>query len=104
MNNELYFVEHCYEKGMTTSDIHNMLSNVVEGKQEIWADSAEPRLIDELYRLGWNIRPVVKGKDSINFGIQVMQNYKINIHKSLKTRIGTKCLNSFLTQIQSLLF
>jgi len=82
MNNELYFVEHCYEKGMTTSDIHNMLSGVVEGRQEIWADSAEPRLIDELYKLGWNIRPVVKGKDSINFGIQVMQNYKINIPKS----------------------
>jgi phage terminase large subunit len=47
MNNELYFVEHCYEKGMTTSDIDNMLSKVVEGRQEIWADSAEPRLIDE---------------------------------------------------------
>jgi phage terminase large subunit len=82
MNNELYFLEHCYEKGMTTSDIHNMLSGVVDGRQEIWADSAEPRLIDELYKLGWNIRPVVKGKDSINFGIQVMQNYKINIPKA----------------------
>lgn len=82
MNNELYFLEHCYEKGMTTSDIHNMLSKVVEGRQEIWADSAEPRLIDELYKLGWNIKPVIKGKDSINFGIQVMQNYKINIPKS----------------------
>jgi phage terminase large subunit len=82
MNNELYLLEHCYEKGMTTSDIDNMLSKVVEGRQEIWADSAEPRLIDELYKLGYNIRPVVKGKDSINFGIQVMQNYKINIPKS----------------------
>ena len=81
-NNELYIVEHCYEKGMTTNDIHNMLSGVVNGKEEIFADSAEPRLIDELYRLGWNIRPVIKGKDSINFGIQVMNNYKINIPKT----------------------
>jgi phage terminase large subunit len=81
-NNELYIVEHCYEKGMTTNDIHNMLSGVVNGREEIWADSAEPRLIDELYRLGWNIRPVIKGKDSINFGIQVMNNYKINIPKT----------------------
>jgi phage terminase large subunit len=82
MNNEIYLVEHCYEKGMTTSDIHNMLGKVVNGREEIFADSAEPRLIDELYKLGWNIRPVIKGKDSINFGIQVMNNYKINIPKS----------------------
>jgi phage terminase large subunit len=54
----------------------------VQGRQEIWADSSEPRLNDELYKLGYNIRPVVKGKDSINFGIQVMQNYKINIPKA----------------------
>jgi phage terminase large subunit len=81
-NNELYILEHCYEKGMTTSDIDNMLKGVVDGRQEIWADSAEPRLIDELYKLGYNIRPVIKGKDSINFGIQVMQNYKINIPKT----------------------
>jgi phage terminase large subunit len=82
MNNELYLLEHCYEKGMTTSDIDSMLSRVVKGREEIWADSAEPRLIDELYKLGYNIKPVVKGKDSINFGIQVMQNYKINIPKA----------------------
>ena len=82
MDNELYIMEHCYEKGMVTSDIDNMLRSVVKDREEIWADSAEPRLIDELYRLGWNIRPVIKGKDSINFGIQVLQNYKINIPKS----------------------
>ena len=82
MDNELYIMEHCYEKGMVTSDIDNMLKSVVKDREEIWADSAEPRLIDELYRLGWNIRPVIKGKDSINFGIQVLQNYTLNIPKS----------------------
>ena len=82
MDNELYIMEHCYEKGLVTSDIDAMLRSVVKDREGIWADSAEPRLIDELYRLGWNIRPVIKGKDSINFGIQVMQNYKINIPKS----------------------
>ena len=82
MDNELYIMEHCYEKGMVTSDIDVMLRSVVKDREEIWADSAEPRLIDELYRLGWNIRPVIKGKDSINFGIQVMQNYTLNIPKT----------------------
>ena len=82
MNNELYIVEHCYEKGMVTSDIERKLKELCEGREEIWADSAEPRLIEELKRTGLNVRPVKKGKDSINFGIQVMQNYKLKIPKS----------------------
>jgi phage terminase large subunit len=87
-NGELYIVEHCYEKGMVTKDIVAMLKGVVNGREEIWADSAEPRLIEELYREGFNIKPVIKGKDSINFGIQVMQNYKINIPKTCQNLIN----------------
>jgi phage terminase large subunit len=87
-NNELYIVEHCYERGMVTNDIVTMLRGVVNGREEIWADSAEPRLIEELYREGFNIKPVIKGKDSINFGIQVMQNYKINIPKTCQNLIN----------------
>jgi phage terminase large subunit len=87
-NNELYIVEHCYERGMVTNDIVTMLKAVVNGREEIWADSAEPRLIEELYREGFNIKPVIKGKDSINFGIQVMQNYKINIPKTCQNLIN----------------
>ena len=79
---EIFLLEHFYEKGLTTSDLDKKLKEIVQGREEIWADSAEPRLNDELYKLGYNIRPVVKGKDSINFGIQVMQNYKINIPKA----------------------
>ena len=81
-NGEIFLIEHFYEKGLTTSDLDAKLKPIVQGRQEIWADSSEPRLNDELYKLGYNIRPVVKGKDSINFGIQVMQNYKINIPKA----------------------
>ena len=81
-NGEIFLLEHFYEKGLTTSDLDAKLKPIVTGREEIWADSAEPRLNDELYKLGYNIRPVTKGKDSINFGIQVMQNYKINIPKA----------------------
>jgi phage terminase large subunit len=28
------------------------------------------------------VKPVIKGKDSINFGIQVLQNYKLKIPKA----------------------
>jgi phage terminase large subunit len=81
LDNEIYIVEHCYEKGMVTTDIANKLKELVEGREEIWADSAEPRLIEELKRMGYNVKPVVKGKDSINFGIQVLQNYKLKVPK-----------------------
>jgi phage terminase large subunit len=38
--------------------------------------------------MGFNIRPVVKGKDSINFGIQVLQNYSINIPKACQNLVN----------------
>jgi phage terminase large subunit len=86
---EIYLVENCYERGLVTNDIAAKLRTIVgDNRWEIWADSAEPRLIEELYRLGFNIRPVVKGKDSINFGIQVLQNYSINIPKTCQNLVN----------------
>jgi phage terminase large subunit len=38
--------------------------------------------------MGFNIRPVIKGKDSINFGIQVLQNYSINIPKACQNLVN----------------
>ena len=86
--NELYILEHCYEKGMVTNEIVDMLKKAVSGNEEIWADSSEPRLIEEIRRAGFNIKPVTKGKDSINFGIGVLQNYKIKIPKSCQNLIN----------------
>ncbi len=86
---EIYLVENCYERGLVTNDIASKLRTIIgDNRWEIWADSAEPRLIEELYRMGFNIRPVVKGKDSINFGIQVLQNYSINIPKACQNLVN----------------
>jgi phage terminase large subunit len=86
---EIYLVENCYERGLVTNDIAGKLKSIIgDNRWEIWADSAEPRLIEELYRLGFNIRPVVKGKDSINFGIQVLQNYSINIPRTCQNLVN----------------
>lgn len=43
----------------------------------IFADSSEPKSIDELHRAGFNVQGVVKGADSINFGIDILQGYKV---------------------------
>ena len=71
----LYVRELMYERGLTTTDIVRRLTSLNIGKTEIWADSAEPRLIEEIYRSGFNIKPVKKGPDSIKFGISVLQNF-----------------------------
>lgn len=51
----------------------------INRSDEIIADSAEPKSIEELTRLGWNITPAEKGPDSIKNGIDILKRYKINI-------------------------
>jgi len=79
---DLYIEELIYQKGMVTSDIANRLRELEVGREEIWADSAEGRLIEELYRSGFNIKPVKKGKDSIRMGIDLMMQYRLNVKKN----------------------
>lgn len=75
----LYIKEHLYRTMMTTLDIHNTFKEVGIQRQQIYFDSAEPRLIAELRRMGWNIFPSLKGKDSVNAGIDLLKRYKIHI-------------------------
>ena len=87
--NNLYLEELLYEKGLVTSDIVKKLTELkIDKSYEIWCDSAEPRLIEEIYRSGFNAKPVTKGKDSIKFGISVMNNYKIYIDKKSQNLIN----------------
>ena len=84
----LYVRELLYEKGLVTKDIIDKLDELNVGNTEIWADSAEPRLIEEIYRSGFNIKPVKKGPDSIKFGIGVLQNYGICVPRSSQNLIN----------------
>ena len=84
----IYLRELLYEKGLVTKDIIEKLDNLNIGKTEIWADSAEPRLIEELYRSGFNIKPVKKGPDSIKFGIGVLQNFGLCVDRKSQNLIN----------------
>jgi len=78
----LYVRELMYDRGLTTQEIISKLKALNIGKStEIWADSAEPRLIEEIYRSGFNIKPVRKGPDSIRFGLSVLQNFGICVER-----------------------
>ena len=78
----LYIEEHLYRTQMTTQDIHNFLVEKGFDRSLIYADSAEPRLNDELRRMGHNIQPSLKGKDSVNAGIDLLKRYKIHVLSS----------------------
>jgi len=61
--------ELVYQTGLLNSDIAKLLpKNVI-----VYADSSEPKSIDEIRRYGITIKGVTKGKDSINYGIDVIQ-------------------------------
>ncbi len=81
-NGELWVDELFYETGLTNPDIANQLSSIGLSKNAlIVADSAEPKSIEELRRLGWNIVPAKKGADSINISIDILKRYKLNISR-----------------------
>ena len=54
------------------------------GGERIICDSAEPKSIAELQEAGIKAEPSRKGRDSVNHGIQQIQNYKIIVHPKCK--------------------
>ena len=74
----LYVQEIMYRTGCTNKEIADVLkSQGVDTRDKIWADSAEPKSIEELHRSGFNIHPTYKGSDSINVGIDMLKRYKL---------------------------
>ena len=88
LNHNLYINEHLYRTKMTTNDINNFLRDEGIGTKPIYADSAEPRLISELRKMGHNIFPSIKGRDSVNAGIDLLKRYKIHVTKKSLNAIG----------------
>jgi len=71
---KIYIKEHIYRNGLKSHELAKIILDKVENKLII-ADSAEPRLIEDLRHLGVNIRPVKKG--TIESGITRMQDYQL---------------------------
>lgn len=92
-HNTIYVFDEMYGYGMSNSMIHKTVLDVGYAKEKIVADSANPKDIDHLRELGLrNIKGSRKGKDSVNNGIQYIQDFHIVVHP--------KCVN-FLTEISN---
>ena len=79
----LYIDELIYERGLTNQDIAHKIKQLgIDRSIEIFADSAEPKSIEEIFRMGGiNIKPTKKGADSVRIGIDVLKRHKLNITK-----------------------
>jgi phage terminase large subunit len=78
---KLYWRQHIYETGLTNPDIAERLKDIEHPPGEvIIADSAEPKSIAELKRMGWHIKPAIKGTDSVMNGIDAIKRYPNVIH------------------------
>lgn len=77
---DIYIFNELYQKAMKTDDIFDWLDGNGYLKSDISADSAEPRLIKELQVKGVRrMHGSIKGKDSIEYGINFLQGYRIHI-------------------------
>ena len=89
---QLYVFDEMYEKGMSNRRIAETVEEMGYAKERITADSAEPKSIDELKSLGLRVKAAQKGRDSIQNGIQWIQDLEIIVHP--------QCVN-FLTEISN---
>lgn len=76
----LYLDEIIYRTEMLSSDIIAILKQEAAG-MKIISESADPRLIQEIYRSGADIHPVQKYPGSVEAGLSKMQEYKIHVTK-----------------------
>lgn len=73
-NNNIVVDELIYQTNLINSDLVRLMSSLgVKTDLTIWADSAEPKSIEEISRAGFDIRPVIKSNDSIRAGIKLLQ-------------------------------
>ena len=80
-NGGFIFDERCYQYGMSNEVIAEFIKSLNEPNKLVVADSSEPKSIARLRELGINVVPAVKGKDSVNAGIDFIQSNPISATK-----------------------
>jgi len=85
-NDAYIFDEIIYQKKLLNSDTSNLFK-AHDINAVVYADSAEPKSIAELRTLGHKVLPCTKGKDSIVYGINLINQNKIYVTSRSKNLI-----------------
>ena len=86
-NGGYIFDEVFYKTRLRNTDISNELNKLELNDIFIYADQAEPKSIDDLKYLGHSVEPCIKGKDSIVFGIEKLNQEEIYVTSRSKNLI-----------------
>lgn len=78
---KIYVFEEMYKTGMQNDELAEELQKRMSPYDYVTCDNADPKSIDYLNRRGIRAVPAVKGPDSINYGIDWLQQYDIIVHK-----------------------
>jgi len=89
VDDNLYSKELIYKTGLTNDVLAREMDllRIRQNYDEIYADSAEPKSIEELSRKHFNVKPCEKGKGSVEYGIQ-----KVNQYKQHWTKDSVNCI------------
>lgn len=90
---KIYVFDEWYKTGVTNKIIAQAIKDKGYGGQRIICDCAEPKSIAELQEEDINAEASRKGKDSVNHGIQLIQNYEIVVHDINCPEFKTEILN-----------
>lgn len=79
-DDKIYVFDEWYKTNVTNKDIADKIKDMGYASERIICDSAEPKSIAELRDYGIRAEPSRKGRDSVNHGIKLIQNYEIIVH------------------------
>ena len=74
--NEVWARELVYQSHLTNSDLIEIMKDKIDKGKAIYADSAEPQRIQEIYQAGFNI---YSSEKDVSFGINRVKQYKMHI-------------------------
>ena len=83
-NDKLYVHELLYKKGLTNQDIYNEIKNLGLEEELFICDSAEPKSLEDMKRLGLYCKASIKGSGSVMNGIQIIKEYDVFASKQSK--------------------
>lgn len=79
----IYVYDGFYQKGMSNAEIAEKIKSMLAHKHRTTADSSEPKSIDYIRKKDVNIAGAMKGKDSVNAGIDYLLEYEIVVNSHL---------------------
>ena len=91
-NKRIFVYDGFYEKGMSNAQIATAIKEMKAHKHMTTADSSEPKSIDYIKGKDVRIQGAMKGKDSVNAGIDFLSEFEIVVNSHL-SHFMTEFLN-----------